>query len=391
MASKFVSPITYFPSLHQFSTLVRSSIQEVIIEPKILSRFGTLSFQETLEALEKCKENQLIPYLQWDILANERMIQQGAEFLESLPKEYIEGIRVEDRGIAQFIKEHYSQTKILLITETGNHNLSALQAWEAYFGNQLKRFILSTELPFSTIGNYCSQLQTPCEILGLGKILLFYSPRHLLSPVVEKRNSTDFFSAYAINEEHQPLYTIENQHGTFVFHHSDLFLLDLLPELSKIGLQYLRLDLRSQNTFSLLEEISFLFQRFDQESALQIKEDWPQKTIRGFYKFNRTNLPLKRLTNRHLQNRNEFFIGQVIESQKGEYIVLMTKKIFHLEDELLLITPDGKETSIVVRQIQNTRRENVQSANPPGIWILPYVKHSMTKTFVYFNQTSEEK
>ena len=39
--------------------------------------------------------------------------------------------------------------------------------------------------------------------------------------------------------------TLQNQHGTFMYHHKDLFLLDFISELQKINLKVLRLDFRN--------------------------------------------------------------------------------------------------------------------------------------------------
>ena len=59
--------------------------------------------------------------------------------------------------------------------------------------------------------------------------------------------------------------TVENQHGTFMLHHRDLFLLDYLPELQKTNLEVLRLDLRhldlSSNWFIKLTELQESFDK----------------------------------------------------------------------------------------------------------------------------------
>jgi GH24 family phage-related lysozyme (muramidase) len=47
-------------------------------------------------------------------------------------------------------------------------------------GTQLQRIVLSIQLPAETIAAYVRALPVECEILGLGKILLFYSERNLL-------------------------------------------------------------------------------------------------------------------------------------------------------------------------------------------------------------------
>mgnify|MGYP003322752277 FL=1 len=117
-----------------------------------------------------------------------------------------------------------------LIAETGNHNLTGLQRWTKYFGQQLQRLILSTELPKPVLSEYSKILNVPCEILAVGRILLLYTPRKLLSNQAYSSSSTGFLEkTLATTEQPQRQFpTIENQHGTFMFHHRDLFLLDFL-------------------------------------------------------------------------------------------------------------------------------------------------------------------
>ena len=101
-------------------------------------------------------------------------------------------IRVQDIGAAEWVRNELPEIPIHFIAETGNHNLTGLLRWHKYFGQQLQRFVLSSELPISTLIIYCRSLTVPCEILAVGKILLFYTPRKLLSNFETSKNSFEF-------------------------------------------------------------------------------------------------------------------------------------------------------------------------------------------------------
>ena len=85
-------------------------------------------------------------------------------------------VRVCDPGAAWWLKTHHPNITLQLTVETGNYNLEALRGWCEIFSDSLERLILSIELPEKKLIEYCQKLPVACEILGVGQILLFYSP-----------------------------------------------------------------------------------------------------------------------------------------------------------------------------------------------------------------------
>ena len=51
--------------------------------------------------------------------------------------------------------------------------------------------------------NYCHTLSVPCEILSAGRILLFYTPRKLLSNYKKSKNSLDFIEKIVVPSDQQ--------------------------------------------------------------------------------------------------------------------------------------------------------------------------------------------
>ena len=383
MAPARLSFNTYVTTPGQLSLLQPTSIREIILEHEDLSRFGTLNTAEIKALIPEAIKQGFSPIAQWDILASEPDLLRGAKIFNQLPLSEIAAVRVQDVGIAQWIRQHCPDVPLHLIAETGNHNLVSLQQWRDYFGEQLKRLVLSTELPGTTLKQYCSELESSCEILGLGRILLFYTPRSLLRPFPNTLQSSFETIVASDAQQHHHYPTLENRHGTFMFHYYDLFLLDLLPALRETALHTLRIDLRFVKSFEWIQKIDSLRENYDGELVKSIKAQWPVHTIHGFFRSNRTDRPIQRLKNKHLSDHGKNLVAYVVESIKDQHIALISRQPFHADEELLFITPEGRRLRIVPTYIRNTQGQSIETADVAGIWLIPHYKWVIPKTLIY--------
>ena len=178
---------TYLDNKKTLKLIHDTSIREVILEHKTLSRMGRLDTDSLLSLTDAALESGLSPILQWDTLCTESNFENCIKLLDDLPLSKFAAIRVQDIGAAEWVRHELPEIPIHFIAETGNHNLTGLLRWHEYFGQQLQRFALSSELPISTLVNYCRSLTVPCEILATGRVLLFYTPvsyTHLTLPTI---------------------------------------------------------------------------------------------------------------------------------------------------------------------------------------------------------------
>ena len=378
---------TILESFFALEQIQQTSIREVILEHRSLSRMGKQSTKSLITLLEEVLSRKLSPVLQWDILSTEHTFRKSLKTLNRLPLSKFHAIRVQDLGAAEWIRREHPKLPLHLIVESANHNLAGLQRWIDYFGRQLKRLVLSTELPKSVLIKYSKILTVPCEILAVGRILLFYSPRKLLGSQVFPTNSQDFFEKILVPRDqmqHQ-FPTVENQHGTFMFHHRDLFLLDYLPELQKTNLEVLRLDLRhldlSSNWFIKLTELQ---ESFDKDKCSKLKSAWPTKITHGFFKANRTELAIDRLKNPNLRDHGETLVGYVVEAVKDKHLIFLARKTVPLAKKALLgITPEGRECDIETEDIQTTDGQSVAEIVSGNLYQVSHVKYVTAQTLIY--------
>jgi len=382
---------TFLENHNQLEQIEKTPIKEVILEHKLLSRIGRNNTKTLLSLLEEVLYRKLSPVLQWDILITENNFNLCLKLLKQLPLSRFQAIRVQDIGAAEWIRKEYPRLPLHLIVETGNHNLTSLLRWSEYFGKQLGRFVLSNELPKSKLIEYSQILKIPCEIMCVGRILLFYTPRKLLSNNNFSEKSLDFVEKNLFTKD-QPkkiFRTLENQHGTFMFFYRDLFLLDFLDELKKTHLSVLRLDLRHlDSTCTWIRKFSAAIQSSNKTKIGELKSAWPCKITHGFFRANRTELAIERIKNPYLKDHGETLVGYIVEAIKGKHLILLARKNFSCGKTLLAITPEGRECKISTNSVQTINGVPVTEIVSENLYQVPHVKYVTPQTLIYSNFNS---
>ena len=382
---------TYIENHFQLNEIKQTSIREIILEHKFLCRTGKNETKNLISLAEEALSKKISPILQWDILSTENNFQQSLKIINNLPLKIFKAIRVQDLGAAEWIRQKHPEIPLHLIVETGNHNLTGLLRLSKYFGEQIKRFILSTELPKAKLIKYSKALSADCEILCIGRILLFYSPRKLLRNYNHLNKSNRYIETNLVADDHkQKIFpTIENHHGTFMYFNRDLFLLDLLSELTNSGLSYLRIDIRHlDSSYEWLKKLNDIIVSFEKSKIDELKSSWPVKITHGFFRANRTDLAIDRIKNPYLKNHGENLIGYVLESVKKEHIILLVRKAFTCGESLIAITPEGKKCVILTNNIKNSSGLPVTDIIPDNIYQVPHVKYVTAQTLIYKSSTS---
>ncbi len=376
--------VTYAQTLHDLSRIKNLGMTEVILGHIDFSRFGKLSDDDFKNLANRSKELNLRVILEWDILMTEDKFHQlQNKIFDLLP--YAEALRVQDPGAFEWCLKNTNHP-LQFIAENGNHNIRALEAWIEHAQGRLERIVLSLELPKNKIQEYCEQLKTPCELLGLGRILLFYTPRQLLAPLQDDKVSyNDELVAIGESEEspHKGFPIIENRHGTFMFHIKEFCVLEYAQELEDYGLSSLRLDLRWTD-FSVIDLImSYMKKEINFE---ELKNTYPQDLMKGFYLTNKTDVLFPKLKNHRLQNRQGDYIGEVIEAEKGSHLAIHIKNERGLKksDRLRIIHPKGDEFFINIYSLRNLALEDVEIASNDSVAIIQFASGVWVKSHVFY-------
>jgi putative protease len=385
---KWVAPLKKLEDQGYYAS---HSIQEVILSPQGLSRFGNLSIDQINHWSYKALEYSLRPLLQWDSLMTEEDFQKSLELWKKIDLSHFHGVRVQDAGAVHFCKARYPDKKIHLILENGNHNINSIKAWADFLGEQLERIVLSLELPQKVLIDYIeklNQMGIESEILGLGKILLFYSPRKLLSPLVSSKQGIIEANASGEETAHKNFPVLENTLGTFMFNPKDYILIDQLEQLKLMGLSCLRLDIDFDQYLEVIRLIDQLDGKYDEKLIEKIKALYPRELFRPFFKSNRTDVLFKKLKNPNVLKHDGPYLGEVVDVIKKR---LMGICLHHpteglkIGDQVQIKTPEGKIKYIQIKELKDSSQRNISLAKPKSIVFMSHVGGVSVKSRLFIH------
>lgn len=379
--------ISYANNTSEIDQLIASGINEIIISCQELSRFNKSTIAELENILNNQSKYSVKLTLEWDALYQENNFNKAISYFKKLPVHEIKNIRVQDPGVVHFIKENYPWMKIQLILETGNHNLVGLKRWCEYLGDQLERLILSNELSKTHLETYAKELSIPIEVLVFGRILLFYSPRKLLSPINKDTNPYIEMSGTSEESPHSGFPLIENSHGSFMFNVKDLSLIEHAKELIGLNIKNVRIDLRFDNFIESSKDIvNALLQ---QNTEFSIKG--PRPFIKGFYNINKSDVLFVKLKNKKIIRNDENYFGEIIDVERDSQICIMIKKDLDsiIGKKIMLVTPEGKIKYSILNKVTNTSFQELTNIKNAMIVLIPYIRGVTVKTQIYLDSSTK--
>lgn len=333
------------------------NLEEVLIEPRELSREGRLSIEEAQALAKEAAHHGLQATLVWDILMTESEFAHRTKLVSGMNLDPFRSIRTQDPGAAMWVRDNVPGKALQFVVENSNHNMLGLARWVRELRPQ--RMILSTQLPEKKLIACCEQLDTQCEVLGAGKILLFYSKRQLLQANFrndDDANDSHWIYADSSSEESasRPFPTIENEHGTFMYLNKDHFILDALARLDAAGMHTIRIDLRD------LQAREHAAQGIDTICAMTLASDpaldtvWGRPTSAPFFKRNKTDKQFARMKPQTRLLRDEKCVAEVVSVERGELLGLYTLRDFNMTcASYKFVAHDGSELQAELKSLSD--------------------------------------
>ncbi len=312
---------TLYPDLKNIELLkpYKDSI-EILVDLEGFSRIGTFKKQD-LSSLEGFS---LV--LEWDLLHNENEIEEKYEQYKNIAHLF-QSVRVLDQGLLLLIKDK----PIQFIADQGHMNIESLKSLENnYF---LEKILLSSQISEDLLQTYSKILQTPLEILFYGKILIFYSPRYLLTE--EKIYTQELIDSE--ESHHKNFLFIQSEFGTSMFAAKTLNLTDYRDRLNSFSF---KIDLRDSEESEKLSMYDYLFH---QKNFLSLKP-----CFQGFFIKNKTDKLFTKLKNQHLPENP---LGKVLDRKSGSYLLVHFFESFE-EKTVFIISPEGKTIEYTITTIE---------------------------------------
>lgn len=337
---------------------------EVILSPLVLSGSGEMSLIDLEKKFEELSSLGISLLLDWDILMTQNELEVAISYFEKLSHLGWKAVRVKDLGAADYIIKNTS-FKIQFVSQIGNHNIAGLLAWQNHFGSRLESIALSPELPLAKIKEYKKHLHK-IEVLALGPLLLFYTPRHLL----QKYDGSEIIHAQATSEEspHSGFRLLENRHGHFMFHPKDMFLLDQINELSLVD--SIKIDCRHIQDLELVKLIYSSIQLKDETLVEEIKRNYPYPFFKGYFHTNKSNIIFPKLKNKNLL-KDQHYQGQVIGVEKEWGMIIHIENQIDTAQNFEIKNPNGKTFNLQVSDLICIDSENKMYKAMPIKGVLP--------------------
>lgn len=334
----------------QFKALSLAEGDEVLLYHDLGAREGGLSLSE-IEEIASGLQNTLL--IQYDRLVEESEFEEHLNHCLELSR--LGTLRVQDLGLAHALYE--KGLSFQLVLEAGHANGEAIHAWLNLMGEKVERIVLNNEIPKRNLHPLLKGLKVPTETLGFGSLVMYYTPRSLLSW------SGHSASEHLIQSEDMGpgQYRLsESSAGTVMYYNKDLSLLRYIGELEEAGLTHMRLDLREFEP----EQISALLSSVRTQSDEAIKSVWGRPLLHGFYGENKSDSVFDRLSAKKVHWEQQPF-GEVLDQTNSRLLVKLWSEERSLPLKLNAKDGKGRWHAWEVEQVESlwgtVSRENIEN------------------------------
>lgn len=350
------------------SLLQELKVDEVILGVDGLSAEGGAPLEEALSTASKHQEQPWSVSIAADRLVEQRhfdSVLQAAKACQNYT------LRVRDIGLARHLNALGRSFHLNL--ESGHANRIGIEAWKEVFP-MAQRFVFNHQMSRQ---NLLPLLQswhgTETELLGLGSIVMYYSPRPLLSWAGAPKTSV------LQSEEMGATRPLLQEHGAGVTLSYDKWL-NLLPhagELEEAGLTHLRIDLRR----APLDLAPLL--RPALRGEVDLREHWPTPLLHGFYGANRSDSIFSKLVGRRPEE-GKVLLAEVVDRRETRLLV----RVHHpegLAEDCPLCATDGKGREIrwSTRRLWDVGGEACERVPAESLALIERPKNLAVGTYLY--------
>ncbi len=374
--------VAYLNDEFTLSKFEKYCIQDAIICHNRLSTLGGWSSKKVNNVAKECKDKNINPILDWDLLMTQEDFDKTVNVIsKKIDLSNFYAVRVKDVGGFYYLIENYPELRIQLNLELGNSNYDAIRCWAKYYfkktGKKLDRILLSKEIEKKDLEVIKNNIDVPFELLGYGKLLLFNTPRKLLTLCYGEPVQ----NAVGQSEEspHKGFLILENQHGTYMFNPKDFSLMEHKKILEQIGIDFIRLDFRAVNK----EYHEMIIDYFMKEGGKPFAQ---KDTVWGFFNKNKSDVIFSKLKNTRTKSDDFNYLGEVLEVQKGKYIVFDYKNStieISGNMDVIFLTPSGATIKSKIESLRDFILSPIQKTNSTQILVAKHIKGCEVGSVIY--------
>ena len=347
--------------------------QEILIPVNGLARESGFALNALDHVIAQVRALGLQPIILADALAEQANFEVICQRILALPAVQI---RVSDCGLAKHLLD--AGRRVQLSLESGHANLEAILAWCRVMPN-LERVILNHQIPRRNLLPMLPLLKLDSELLGLGPIAMYYTPRKLLS-IQGCSNKDSLIHSEEMGPGHYRM--SESETGTVMYYDKWLCLLPHREELQQAGLKHLRLDLR----FVEPQELEALKNALVDE-AFSLRKAWARPLLHGFYGENKSDSIFSKLVGKR-PDMNRSMVGEVMDRSGNKMLVLLSKSL-GIGDALVGKNGRGDWTTWELDALSLPNEELINAASAGQLVMMKRPKSFAVGTYLYKESSDE--
>ncbi len=323
-------------------------------------------------------------YVTANILAHNRDLEGVRAYFEELKEIKPDALIIADPGVFMLAKEICPEIERHISTQANNTNYLTYQFW---YQQGAKRVVSARELSMEELRELRAHIPEDLEIETFvhGAMCISYSGRCLLSNYFTGRDANQGACThpcrwkYAVMEESRPgeyLPVYENERGTYIFNSKDLCMIEHIPELLESGIDSFKIEGRMKTALYVATVARTYRKAIDDclKSRELYKEHMPwykeqiaactyREFTTGFF-YGKPDESSQIYDNNTYQ-KGYTYLGIVGDVDAENYIHLEQRNKFSVGEMIEIMKPDGENLAVRVEAILNEEGEAMESAPHP--------------------------
>ena len=323
-------------------------------------------------------------YVTANILAHNRDLEGVRAYFEELKEIKPDALIIADPGVFMLAKEICPEIERHISTQANNTNYLTYQFW---YQQGAKRVVSARELSMEELRELRAHIPEELEIETFvhGAMCISYSGRCLLSNYFTGRDANQGACThpcrwkYAVMEESRPgeyLPVYENERGTYIFNSKDLCMIEHIPELLESGIDSFKIEGRMKTALYVATVARTYRKAIDdclksrelyEEHMPWYKEQIAACTYREFttgFFYGKPDESSQIYDNNTYQ-KGYTYLGIVGDVDAENYIHLEQRNKFSVGELIEIMKPDGENLAVRVEAILNEEGEAMESAPHP--------------------------
>ena len=342
------------------------------------------SGEDMIEGIAFAHEHGVKVYVTANILAHNRDLEGVRAYFEELKEIKPDALIIADPGVFMLAKEICPEIERHISTQANNTNYLTYQFW---YQQGAKRVVSARELSMEELRELRAHIPEDLEIETFvhGAMCISYSGRCLLSNYFTGRDANQGACThpcrwkYAVMEESRPgeyLPVYENERGTYIFNSKDLCMIEHIPELLESGIDSFKIEGRMKTALYVATVARTYRKAIDdclksrelyEEHMPWYKEQIAACTYREFttgFFYGKPDESSQIYDNNTYQ-KGYTYLGIVGDVDVENYIHLEQRNKFSVGEMIEIMKPDGENLAVRVEAILNEEGEAMESAPHP--------------------------